>query len=60
MQLGAIVVITQKNTQKTTTNGKKILTLNLVDEKKQQASIPVVSIIMGSDSDLDIMKEASQ
>ena len=54
------MVITQKSTQKTFTNGKKIYTPNLVDEKEQQASLPVVSIIMGSDSDLDIMREASQ
>ena len=54
-------VITQKNTKKTT-NGENTSTLNLVDKKKQQqqANLPVVSIIMGSDSDLDIMREASQ
>jgi 5-(carboxyamino)imidazole ribonucleotide mutase len=53
------VVITQKSTKKTT-NGKKTSALNLVDKENLQASLPVVSIIMGSDSDLDIMREASQ
>ncbi len=59
IQLYGIVVITQKSTKKTT-NGEKTSTLNLVDETKQQVNLPIVSIIMGSDSDLDIMREASQ
>lgn len=59
IQLYGIVVITQKSTKKTT-NGKKTSTLNLGDETKQQVNLPIVSIIMGSDSDLDIMREASQ
>ena len=53
------MVITQKSTKKTT-NGKKTPTTNSAGEKNQQTSLPVVSIIMGSDSDLDIMREASQ
>ncbi len=53
------MVITQKSTEKTT-NGKKTSTTNSAGEKNQQTSLPVVSIIMGSDSDLDIMREASQ
>ncbi len=53
------MVITQKSTKKTT-NGEKNSALNSVDEKKQQVNLPVVSIIMGSDSDLEIMREASQ
>ncbi len=44
-----------------TTNGiNKPSIVNFIDEKTQNENLPVISIIMGSDSDLGIMRETSQ
>jgi 5-(carboxyamino)imidazole ribonucleotide mutase len=52
------VSITKKSTKKN--NENKVPTSNFTDEKKQNMDLPIVSIIMGSDSDLEVMKGASQ
>ncbi len=54
-----MTVIATKNAN--TTNGiNKPSIVNFIDEKTQNKNLPVISIIMGSDSDLGIMREASQ
>lgn len=53
-----MVIITQKSTN--TPDGIKISIVNFNDEKIQNDNLPIVSIIMGSDSDLSVMREASQ
>jgi 5-(carboxyamino)imidazole ribonucleotide mutase len=52
------VSITKKSTKKN--NENKVPTSNFTDEKKQNMDLPIVSIIMDSDSDLEVMKGASQ